>query len=79
MKRNLRRQEPHYVNRHDDYLDPEFHKGDSSYLKPINCMEQNSDLDRKEMCNYMNICAGKRQDNQDPLDDYLEPRKKSCK
>lgn len=42
-------------------------------------MEQNSDLDRKEMCNYMNICAGKRQDNQDPLDDYLEPRKKSCK
>lgn len=67
------------MNRHDDYLDPEFHKRDPNYPKPIHCMEENSDLDRKQMGHYINICTSKGQGNQNPLDDYLEPGEKSCK
>lgn len=66
------------MNRRDDYLDPEFHKGDSNYLNPIHGIEENNDQDRKQMGHYINTCKGKRQGNQDSVDDYLEPRNKSC-
>lgn len=42
-------------------------------------MEENSDLDQKQMGHYINTCTGKRQGNQDLRDDYLEPRKTSCR
>lgn len=59
------------MNRRDDYLDPEFHERDPNYHKPIHCMEENSD--RNQMGHYINVCTGKGQGNQNPLDDYLEP------
>lgn len=78
-QRNIRCPEPVYVNKRDDYLDPEFHKRDSNYLKPIHCNDDNSDLDREQKGYYMNTCTDNRQGSQNSLDDYLEPRNKFSK
>lgn len=67
------------MNRHDDYLDPGFHKGDSNYLKPIHCKDDDTKLDREQEGQYINTCTGKKQCIQDSLDDYMEPRNKFCK
>lgn len=78
-QRNTRSAEPLYINRRDDYLDPEFNKGESNYLKPTHYMYENTDLGRAQKGRFLNTSTDNKQCIQDSLDDYLEPRKKSCK
>lgn len=74
FQRNRRSAEPVYINRRNDYLDPEFNKGESNYLKPIHYKYENTDLGRKQESHYLNTCTSNKQCTKDSLDDYLEPR-----
>lgn len=78
-QRNRRSAEPVYMNRRNDYLDPEFNKGESSYLKSIHNKYENTDLGREQEGHYLNTSTGNKQCIKDSLDDYLEPRNKSFK
>lgn len=75
----MRSAEPVYMNRRNDYLDPEFNKGESNYLKSIHNKYENTDLGREQEGHYLNTSTGNKQCIKDSLDDYLEPRNKSFK